>query len=423
MAAANEEEDVVEIELDEHSDSKRGSARRRPAPQMRAVFARPPEDEPEDSPRRIAMRLSPRKGGDRQPLVAPGRGRPVEVAYQIIRIDAVSTESHTFFADFRVFYRWWDPELVGADPESVDWSSAWLPNVYVANAVQLEEAQSTLRLRDPGHGRVHHTVRYQGTLHENDVRMEAFPFDRQGLGVVISTRHSVSRVVLVPHGRRENTVVRFGLPEWQVSHHFAAVADTDPARSAVNAAYSEFRGVVVLRRRAAFFLLNAMLFLFALTSAAYTAAAMPPDELSPRMQVLVGLLFTSVALRVSIAAHLPRVSYMTVLDVYQAVCAAFLFAMVGVSFAMAQLHKDGGRTDAELRDEDNRWTTVWLLCWAVANVVFGVFAYLRSGTCRYRPRHEEPFGEIPAVGVRREDIALDGLAAGSSGGVGSGRVR
>lgn len=101
---------------------------------------------------------------------------------------------------------------------------------------------------------------------------------------------------------------------------------SDGASSGSGRQYPHFYWSFELRRKPAFFHWNVSIPIFVLTTLSFAAFAL--EDLSDRVAVNLTLLLTSVAYKLVVAASLPQLSYLTVLDKYTLfssliICAVF----------------------------------------------------------------------------------------------------
>lgn len=98
--------------------------------------------------------------------------------------------------------------------------------------------------------------------------------------------------------------------------------------------------MILEERRAAYYMWNIGLPNFLLSLLVFTSFAIERQDLADRLSVTLTLVLTSVAFKYMVSQELPRISYLTLLDVYVLVSFTFL-ALVGGQNAFSSLLSDG----------------------------------------------------------------------------------
>ena len=99
------------------------------------------------------------------------------------------------------------------------------------------------------------------------------------------------------------------------------------------------------------YLLDFGFVLFMLTASSLVVFIMQPGELADRSAHLLGLVLTVIAFKFAIAGSMPRVGYLTLVDVYLLLCLAFMFLLMLESAFVAYLARYHGSDLAVNVDE------------------------------------------------------------------------
>ena len=127
------------------------------------------------------------------------------IHYKINYIADINVLTSSFMCDIKVFYKWFDPYLVGRKKDSsIDFKEKGVfnPDVTIQNAFEITETSSTAKLVDSSTGEVKltghtrtillpslltylltylFTVCYKGTFFITAMPLQLFPFDCQNL--------------------------------------------------------------------------------------------------------------------------------------------------------------------------------------------------------------------------------------------------
>lgn len=253
----------------------------------------------------------------------PGAGPgPTDVRFGLFVIDIKRLDDvkQTATVDFVLHCEWADPGLALADPpaegtglRSFTMDKIWHPFMQIANIDRLWP-QLPQRIRVDRSGHCAYMQRYVGTL-SFPVALRDFPFDEQKVQfVVVSAAHTPEEVHLIVDdefcGRRE----RFTAKGWLIgSGSFGAepiaVHPGEPALAGFRASFTAHRyaNFYVLK------IITPLVFIIVMSFAAFWIA---PTQFGPRVSVGVTSVLTLIAYRFLLGALVPRVSYLTRLDIF-----------------------------------------------------------------------------------------------------------
>ena len=273
----------------------------------------------------------------------PGHGqsqggpRAVTVSLQVNSITEIDSAKETFRADFYMTLSWHDPALVNADPQNVDWSRIRKPVIELINSQDAEPlGQEVLRLESPGVARCEN--RYAGTF-SSRMDLEDFPFDEQFLSILVESQNETADQMVfffrpnqgVRVDVRGKTVpIRMGsvfgselyLPEWKVT--------TANVREATyhyygDHPYSRFQLDLKIARRVGYYIWKIMSVLVMLVVLSWAVFLIDPADIGNRMAVSITLFLAAVAFAFVTSGLIPRISYLTLLDIYILGCYVLLF--------------------------------------------------------------------------------------------------
>ena len=336
----------------------------------------------------------------------------VQVGYKIDELGEVDCIRSIFFAHFKVFGSWLEPELAGCDlrqAQRVDVAAAceravrWeqrhgllQPDLIVRNAHDLMVEQMALKVSDRVEGRVKWSKHFRGWLSLDLGRnLKNFPFDYHDLRVTVACRSALSsEVSLSLWGGVHATEFQVESNEWQLMGHRAEAAEMrvmaevvdDPAiihggaapaaagAAAAAASRSLLHICIMVRRFSKWYLYNVFGFLFALVIMSLGVYAMPyigDEAVSGRTQCCMSLIFAVIGMKFVVADNIPYVFYSTFFDEY----VIFSFALTALSgiqsllmygFSLGALDEDGGGATFSIFTCD-------LINVFMAAIVFGLF--------------------------------------------------
>jgi hypothetical protein len=332
----------------------------------------------------------------------------VQVGYKIDELGEVDCIRSVFFAHFKVFGSWLEPELAGCDlrqaqrvhvaatcERAVCWEQRHgllQPDLIVRNAHDLFVEQMALKVTDRVEGRVKWSKHFRGWLSLDLGRnLKNFPFDYHDLRVTVACRSALSKEVsLSLWGGVHATEFQVESNEWQLMGHRAEAAEMrvvaevdDPAihegaapaaAGAAAASRSLLHICIMVRRFSKWYLYNVFGFLFALVIMSLGVYAMPyigDEAVGGRTQCCMSLIFAVIGMKFVVADNIPYVFYSTFFDEY----VIFSFALTALSgiqsllmygFSLGALDEEGGGATFSIFTCD-------LINVFMAAIVFGLF--------------------------------------------------
>ena len=207
--------------------------------------------------------------------------------------------------------------------------------------------------------------------------------DAQPLHVRLTCNIPTLRVRLTPNLEFPSLMLHRGFQQKSIfeivprEHLYTLIEVSDPSESAAGYRYPRCAFVTVLNRRAGYYLSNVVLPLAAITGlTALSIGAIEADGsrlgTGDRLSVSLTLMLTAVAYKFIVAASLPQVSYLTLLDAYVLVCFGliFLVCIENVGFPALAYDRSSGEP-VELVDEF-KICIAYLVTFALVHVVFAI---------------------------------------------------
>ena len=335
------------------------------------------------------------------------RGRAVvQLGYKVNSLGEVDCLRAVFFAHFKLFATWLDPELVGCSLREAerlhtqatrDKMASWdrqhgllQPELVVLNAHDLECTFYELRVMDRAGGVVKWSKHFRGLLDlEIGFSLENFPFDYHDLRICVRSRALDQRRCSLRLWRGvHSTEFQEDSNEWQLVGHRVDGLETDPSASPTGKIYEELHVCIMVRRHWGWYLSNIFVFLFALVIMSVGVYAMPfagSEAIGGRTAVCVSLIFAVIALKFVVVEHIPRVHYSTFFDEYVIMC--FFFVTVsGIQSLLMYKFSDAGTADIPRKpmfsEAVNKYNNVATSC-----AVSGLFVLYHVRTRQRLKRH------------------------------------
>lgn len=272
------------------------------------------------------------------PCLGQGQPRAVMVSIQINSITEIDSARETFHADFYVTLRWRDPALLDVDPKDVDWSKTRKPLIEIMGSQDAAPlGEEVLEVESPGVGLSE--TRYAGTF-SNRMDLEDFPFDEQVLSIALESQdEDANKMVFffrpnkgeavevrgrkVPIPREEVLTDTIHMPEWTVTA--TSVRGSTSLYYAGIRPYARVRFDMKIARRVGYYLWKVMSVLVMLVVLSWAVFLIDPTDIGNRMAVSITLFLAAVAFAFVTSGLIPRISYLTLLDLYILGCYVLLF--------------------------------------------------------------------------------------------------
>ena len=276
---------------------------------------------------------------------------PTEIAVRLFINDLVSIDdlSQQFTIDFLMELTWQDPRLGRAVRESgvercdVGLDEVWHPQAYFSNSRGLRERfEKRVSLRSDGY--VEHVQRFYGTF-AAPLDLAAFPLDTQTLPItLISLDYDPDQVKFV--SRKAAMSERFSEPGWLVELGagyggalYTGLFDA-PDREII---LSRFDFELRVTRDVLYYVWKIIVPITVITFMSWVVFWMDPAKLGVRMGVGTASMLTIVAFLFSVGTILPRISYLTRMDifVYSSLVLVFLALVEALASCNAAKQKPG----------------------------------------------------------------------------------
>ncbi len=247
----------------------------------------------------------------------------VSVGIWIVDIDKIDSAEQNFTAEVAVVLRWKDPRLAhtGSGVVRYPLEQVWHPRVGIAN-----ETASVIRkfpdaVEVEPDGMLVYRQRYAGPFTQ-PLRLQSFPFDRQAFHIqLVAVRYGPNEVKFVPdqdwiqNGLEQAAGIApsITLPDWKVEKW-----ETKPLSYALTPGleYAGYAFEFTATRNVEHYILKVILPLVLIVMMSWTVFWIDLVHASSQVSIAMTSMLTLIAYRFAVDSQLPRLPYMTRLDLF-----------------------------------------------------------------------------------------------------------
>ena len=263
-----------------------------------------------------------------------GEPTVVEVNLFVIDVDEVDDVKQTFSIDLFVVARWQDPRLALPETERrgkvrfmmID--DIWTPKILLINDRGLKnQLREGVDVDD--YGNMTYKNRMSGELKVN-LEFQKFPFDVQRLPIeIVSYEYSADEMQFTIGSTAIDQVDRFSIEGWQLKQ-------LEPVIDVFVTPIDETRlprltYIIEAKRNSEYYVLTMLIPMSLIIFMAWTVFWLQPHIVPPRVAISTASIFSLIALGVSIRLGLPKVSYLTMADIFVLGCTLMVFIALGVA--------------------------------------------------------------------------------------------
>ena len=290
----------------------------------------------------VALPIQLVRSAETPPLIerpAAGSGpTEISVGIWIVDITQIDSAQQSFTAEVAIVLRWKDPRLThtGSGVVRYPLEQVWHPRVAIVN-----ETNSVIRkfpdwVEVEPDGTLTYRQRYAGAFTQ-PLRLQSFPFDRQTFRIqLIAVRYRLNEVNFVPDQdwiqsglkRAAGIAPSITLPDWSVEKW---ETKSLPYTLAPGLEYSGYAFEFTASRNVQHYILKVLLPLILIVMLSWSVVWIDPRTSTTQFSVAVTSMLTLIAYRFAVDSQLPRLPYMTRLDVF------FLISTLLVFFSLIEV--------------------------------------------------------------------------------------
>jgi len=289
---------------------------------------------------------------------ATGTPTRVEVGVYFLDINKIDDVSQTFSADFFLFISWHDQRLAAKNPEEqritreFQPDEIWRPQLEIVNQYDLKKHRKDIYIVDPA-GVVRYMQRFTGEL-SSPLHLEDFPTDIQSLEInITSIGHGPEDVELVTDKLRTGQRGSFSLPGWETEVKPAKVTGEYLASQKRSLARIDFK--ISARRHTGFYLVKIIFPLVLIVLMAWTVFWIDPSLAGTQIGISTASVFSLLLYQSRLTQLLPRISYLTRLDIFVLGATLLVFLALGETILTSRLAKSGKEVLGRRIDTRARW--------------------------------------------------------------------
>jgi Neurotransmitter-gated ion-channel transmembrane region./Neurotransmitter-gated ion-channel ligand binding domain. len=250
---------------------------------------------------------------------------PTQISTEIwvVDINSIDSAQQSFVADVAIVLRWKDSRLAhtGSGVAHYALDQIWHPRVAIVN-----ETNSVIR-RLPesfdveSDGTVVYRQRYVGAFTQS-LRLQSFPFDKQSFRVhLVAIRYSPNEVKFVPDQKWIDAGLKqaagispsITLPAWTIEKWDVRRL---PYSLTPGVEYSGYVFEFTALRNVQYYILKVILPLVLIVIMSWAVFWIDPSDAGAQIGIAMTSMLTLIAYRFAIDTQLPRLAYMTRLDVF-----------------------------------------------------------------------------------------------------------
>ena len=287
-----------------------------------------------------------------------GVATPVSMGLFLIDIAEIDDFAQTFKADVVATLTWQDPRLA-LPPDAQDrsdrvvpLSDIWNPGLTLINRRDVRIFASDVA-RIAQDGRVTFEARRFAEL-SSPLTLHEFPFDTQELRIdIASTRYGPDEVELSLDRGTTGRLEPFSIAGWEVELGEVKISDIDSKGSKKRVRFVQS---LTARRESAFFVMKVILPVSLIVFMASTVFWINPENIGPQLGVSTASVLTLIAFQFSLVGMLPRVSYMTRVDLFLLGATVLVFLALGEAVLTSRFARTERAPKAQRIDRHAKWT-------------------------------------------------------------------
>lgn len=262
----------------------------------------------------------------------------ISVGMWVADISSIDSAQQTFTAEIAVVLRWKDPRLAHTGNGVVRYprEQIWHPRVGIVNETNSVSRKMPDSVEVEPDGTVTYRQLYVGAFTQ-PLRLQSFPFDRQTFRVqLVAVRYQSNEVMFVPDqvwirdGLKEAggispsvTLPDWTIEKWELKPLVYALAPRHQ--------YSSYAFEFTASRNVQYYILKVILPLVLIVMMSWSVFWTDPTNSNTQFSIAVTSMLTLIAYRYAVDSQLPRLPYMTRLDVF------FLISTLLVFFSLIEV--------------------------------------------------------------------------------------
>jgi hypothetical protein len=279
----------------------------------------------------------------------------VQVSIGVLDLTEIKATSQSKSADVFMLAAWHDPRLVHPGPGVITKSldDVWHPQLQLTGRRKVSPLLPRVVEISPD-GEVVYRQRIWGETSQR-LELREFPFDEQTLEFrLLAMGYSPAEIEFTSHEKYPTGMATdISLSDWEVLSSAVDIAPYQPMEHVKPLASYGFR--IEVDRRSNIIVSNMIVPLLFIVMMSWAVFWLDPDLAGVQVSVATTSMLTLIAYRFMIASELPRIPYMTRLDVFVFVATTLVFLTFVQALSTACLAKSDRLDLARRIDLKARW--------------------------------------------------------------------
>jgi hypothetical protein len=291
--------------------------------------------------------------GNLQAAEAGSETRDVEVKMVLLNVDEVDNVKQSFSANLVLVMRWQDQRLTheGPDPISQPLAEIWHPSIQILNQQRIVATfPKTAEIH--ADGTVVYRQRYWGAFSQV-LNLEFFPFDELKLTIILANVGFGMQSVKLSPSPDSRIAKHFLMPDWDVTGWDFTASNLPMEDEGV-----QVQGMVFtlnVERETSYFKYKVILPLILIVMMSWMVFWIDPSLVASQISVSVTAMLTMIAYRFALAGFIPKVAYLTNLDLFVLVSTLVVFVSMMEVLVTAHLATTNQLKTARQIDRHARW--------------------------------------------------------------------
>ncbi len=258
----------------------------------------------------------------------------IELSVFVIDIDEIDDVNQLFSIDLFVVARWKDPRLALPEAERrgkerfmmID--DVWTPRVLLINDRGLtNQLREGVQVDD--FGNMKYANRMSGKL-KVDLEFQRFPFDVQQLPIdLISYEYTTDEMQFSAKSAIVDHSTEFSIEGWQLRQLEPVIGTF--VTPVDKTQLPRLTYIIEAKRHSDYYVLTMLIPMSLIIFMAWTVFWLQPNIVPPRIAISTASIFSLIALGVSMRLGLPKVSYLTMADIFVMGCTLMVFIALAVA--------------------------------------------------------------------------------------------
>jgi hypothetical protein len=245
---------------------------------------------------------------------ADGGATQVSVAFVVADLLGVDDVGQQLDIDLIGTFKWRDPRLVGLEGCRFTISEVWFPRVILFNSsdLRVDRTNALDQVAVGEDGNVTYTNRFTGLISSyHDLRQ--FPFDAHDFEIELgSIEDEIDSLEFVADDDNTWIANRLNIEGWAIQGVSLTSGPTFVREAGLNV--STVILTISAARNPDYYIYRVMALLFFVVAMSWAIFFVPPSRFEFQIGLGATSMLTAIAFSLSIAGHLPRLGYLTILD-------------------------------------------------------------------------------------------------------------